>query len=139
MLTNSKACFANNSDRFAAKKARGKEERADSNADKLKILADRVINVSTEAFCWIMDSTLEMCNDMQNMLTKVEEKECKSCATEVAEDIFTSLSHESFSSFEDEIDYSSKTLRQKKTKSKKQSKKKRSIKFWKRNSKKNSA
>ena len=82
-----------------------------------------------------MDSTLDMCNDLQGMLTKVEEKGCKSCATEVAEDIFTSMSHESFSSFEDEIDYSSKTLRQKETKSKK----KKSIKFWKRNSKKNSA
>jgi len=44
------------------------------------------------------------------------------------------LSHESFSSFssfEDEIDYSSKTLRQNKTKSKK----KRGIKFWKKRSK----
>ena len=134
MLTNPKACFANNSDRFAAKRARGKKG-ADTNEDKLKILADQVITLSSEAFCWIMDSTLEMCNDFQGMLIKVEEKGCKSYATEVAEDIFTSMSHDSFSSFEDEIDYSSKTLRQKKTKSKK----KKSIKFWKRSSKKSSA
>ena len=134
MLTNPKACFANNSDRFAAKRARGKKG-ADTNEDKLKILADQGITLTSEAFCWIMDSTLEMCNDLQGMLIKVEEKGCKSYATEVAEDIFTSMSHESFSSFEDEIDYSSKTLRQKKTKSKK----KKSIKFWKRNSKKSSA
>ena len=134
MLTNQKAFFANNSDRFAAKRGRGKKA-VDTNEDKLKILADQIVTLSSEAFCWIMDSTLEMCNDLQVMLIKVEEKGCKSYATEVAEDIFTSMSHESFSSFEDEIDYSSKTLRQKKTKSKK----KKSIKFWKRSSKKSSA
>ena len=54
---------------------------------------------------------------------------------EVASFIRSALIPKDGKAVEDKIDYSSKTLRQNKTKSKK----KKSIKFWKRNSKKNSA
>ena len=113
MLTNSKGCFVSprggrhgkSNGKRRGDDAEGNGDDNDTNAldmERLKELGDRVITLSTETFCWIMDSTLDICNDLRGMVTKVEEKGCQSCANEVAEDIFTSMSSESFSDFEDE-------------------------------------
>ena len=108
MLTNSKACFACKSH---GGKRRGGDAEGDGHDDdannvidleRLKEIGDRVITLSAETFCWVMDSTLDICNDLRAMMTKVKEEGCQSCATEVAEDVFMSMSSESFSDFEDE-------------------------------------
>ena len=136
ILTNPKACFASHRERYDKSKDKrqdnGGKDKGDEDCgnnnfldmERLKEISDRVITRSSETFCWIMDSTLDIGDELREMATKAEKKGCQSCATEVAEDI---LNLESASDFEDENP--SKVIRRE------ESKKKRGLrKIWKRKS-----
>ena len=131
MLTNPKGCFASPRGRHGKSNderrgSDGKDHEDDNNnvldMERLKEISDRVITRSSETFCWVLDSALDIGDVLREMATKAEKKGCQSCATEVAEDI---LNLESVSDLEDENP--SKTIPQE------EPKKKRGLrKIWKR-------